>query len=133
MKLSSLSHEIICNGYPISMTENLHHALLQLRQMADVRYLWIDAICTNQSNLREREQQVSIMGDIIASAEEVVVWLGRPNAFFADFHWAVTTFYERVLALLEERGQDYMMPKSIHHEDYQQDVGTSDLISRLCG
>ena len=85
MKLSSLSYEIICNGYPLSVTENLHHALLQLRQMADVQHLWIDAICINQSNLREREQQVSIMGDIIASAE-VIVWLERPNVFCADFH-----------------------------------------------
>ena len=132
MKLSSLSHEIICNGHPLSVTEKLHHALLRWRQKADVRYPWIDALCINQSNFREREQQVPITGDLIASAEEDIVWLGRPNAFFADFHRAVTTFYERVLALLEERGQDYEMPKSIRHEDYQQDVGTSDLISRLC-
>ena len=51
-----------------------------LKEMAahDSRILvWIDAICINQNNVAERNQQVSIMADIYRSAESVYIWLGR--------------------------------------------------------
>lgn len=35
-------------------------------------WYWIDSICINQSDMAEREAQAMIMGDIFASAEEVV-------------------------------------------------------------
>lgn len=38
---------------------------------------WIDAICLDQKNLRERNHQVQQMYDIYASAATVTVWLGR--------------------------------------------------------
>jgi hypothetical protein len=38
--------------------------------------LWVDAICINQNDIRERSEQVSIMGKIYQLANEVVVWLG---------------------------------------------------------
>jgi hypothetical protein len=38
--------------------------------------LWIDALCINQEDLDEREQQVQIMRSIYVAAWQVVVWLG---------------------------------------------------------
>lgn len=38
---------------------------------------WIDAICINQTEMAERNQQVAIMGDIYAGADHVYVWFGR--------------------------------------------------------
>lgn len=38
--------------------------------------LWVDAICINQKDVREREAQVQIMGSIYQSAEFVMSWLG---------------------------------------------------------
>lgn len=38
--------------------------------------LWIDAICIDQENLEERNQQVSIMVDIYSRAHIVSIWLG---------------------------------------------------------
>jgi ankyrin repeat protein len=60
----------------ISITPNLHSALIHLRSLDTVRTLWVDALCINQSVHGERNQQVRIMGDIYKSARQVVVWLG---------------------------------------------------------
>ncbi|KAF7188351.1 Heterokaryon incompatibility protein 6, OR allele [Pseudocercospora fuligena] len=38
--------------------------------------IWIDAICINQDDLDERDQQVSMMDDVYRQAREVLVWLG---------------------------------------------------------
>lgn len=40
--------------------------------------MWIDAICINQGNVEERSRQISIMGEIYKTAQEVYVWL-RPG------------------------------------------------------
>ncbi|OAF99172.1 HET-domain-containing protein, partial [Paraphaeosphaeria sporulosa] len=42
----------------------------------DTEYIWIDALCIDQRNLKERLHQVAIMGDIYSSATHVLVWLG---------------------------------------------------------
>jgi ankyrin repeat protein len=60
----------------VSITPNLHSALIHLRSPETVRTLWVDALCINQSVHGERNQQVRIMGDIYKSARQVVVWLG---------------------------------------------------------
>jgi hypothetical protein len=64
---------VICNGYRLSVKENLFDALAQLSRMSEVDFLWIDALCINQNNLDEREAQVLLMGDIYSTAEEVVI------------------------------------------------------------
>ena len=58
------------------VTSNLVEALRYLRLSNKPRVLWIDAICIDQQNIMERGQQVSLMSDIYARAERVVVWLG---------------------------------------------------------
>jgi Heterokaryon incompatibility protein (HET) len=61
----------------LEVTVNLHAALLHLRRPNSHRLLWVDAICINQKDLAEREQQVQIMGRIYSMAKTVVVWLGE--------------------------------------------------------
>jgi hypothetical protein len=48
------------------------------------RTLWIDAVSTNQEDLQERGHQVQIMGDIYATAQGVIVWLGPVDQ--GNFH-----------------------------------------------
>ncbi len=69
---------IICDDARLDVTTNLEAALRHLRHGKDPRVFWIDHICINQSDLDEREQQVSIMRDIYSKASGVVVWLGEP-------------------------------------------------------
>ncbi|KAM0347360.1 hypothetical protein ACHAPU_004880 [Fusarium lateritium] len=61
----------------VSITSNLHLALIHLRATDSLRLLWVDALCINQSVHGERNQQVRIMGDIYKSARQVIVWLGE--------------------------------------------------------
>ncbi len=60
----------------LAVTPNLAEALPYLRLQGKPRVLWIDAICIDQQNLDERNQQVQRMGDIYKLADHVVVWLG---------------------------------------------------------
>lgn len=56
--------------------QNLYDALKHLRKQDVSRFLWIDAISINQTDLSERNQQVRRMGDIYKYASRVIVWLG---------------------------------------------------------
>lgn len=60
----------------ISVTKNLAEALPFLRNATKPRTLWIDAICIDQSNGKEKGEQVSRMGEIFKSSSRVLVWLG---------------------------------------------------------
>ncbi|KAF2761201.1 hypothetical protein EJ05DRAFT_491923 [Pseudovirgaria hyperparasitica] len=61
------------------ITENLKTALdvLRHRDKGNDRTLWIDAICVNQEDLKECNQQVPMMGEIFEKAEQVIFWLGK--------------------------------------------------------
>lgn len=61
----------------LQVTSNLYEALLVLQLPSKPRHLWIDAICINQHDVKERNQQVTLMGDIYMKASQVVIWLGQ--------------------------------------------------------
>ncbi|GAB1212282.1 hypothetical protein ATERTT37_001416 [Aspergillus terreus] len=65
---------------------NLALALRHLRFEDRPRVLWVDAICINQEDLSEREQQVQRMSTIFRQADRVVVWLGPEST---DSHLAM--------------------------------------------
>ncbi|PQE22614.1 hypothetical protein CJF31_00001551 [Rutstroemia sp. NJR-2017a BVV2] len=64
------------DGVELPITESLNHALIQLRDHSFDRYLWIDAVCINQEDIPEKEQQIQMMAKIYSQARQVVVWLG---------------------------------------------------------
>ena len=75
-----------------AVTTNLSHALRHLRRIStnatDARSFWIDAICIDQLDVKERNQQVRRMGRIYRQARRVVIWLGRhiePEDFEVNF------------------------------------------------
>lgn len=70
------THEIILNGQSFYIRPNLWEFLNIIRSKQTDTFLWIDALCINQRDARERSQQVRIMGEIFKSASMVVSWLG---------------------------------------------------------
>jgi ankyrin repeat protein len=70
------AHDIEVDGAIVAVTQNLSLALRSLRNSNTDRILWIDAICIDQDNDKERGHQVRQMGLIYAKAERVVIWLG---------------------------------------------------------
>ena len=59
---------------------NLEVALRYLRLHFELRVLWIDAICINQTDLREKSDQLLGMRDLYANAPKVLVWLDVPDS-----------------------------------------------------
>jgi len=67
--------------FTMKVKPNLAAAMRQLRLPNSIRTMWIDAICINQSNDMERNQQVALMGKIYSSAAIVLIWLGPERDF----------------------------------------------------
>ncbi|KAI0108135.1 HET-domain-containing protein [Daldinia grandis] len=80
-RIDKLSKIIVCNDVQLSVEENLFNCLTQLERNGRHydRDIWVDAICINQRDDCERNEQVSIMADIYSSAECVIVWLGAAD------------------------------------------------------
>jgi hypothetical protein len=78
--------EIVGEGW-ISLTENLMHILIGLRQLegsgglghancSDCKeWFWADQICINQEDEVERAQQISLMGEIFENASSVTTFI----------------------------------------------------------
>jgi hypothetical protein len=60
----------------LDITRNLYNALLYLRNHDCSRVLWVDAVCINQEDDKEKEDQIPFMAEIYAKATRVVIWLG---------------------------------------------------------
>jgi hypothetical protein len=63
---------ISLNGTDFEVRENLYLALYYLRSKTSI-VIWVDAICIDQSNIEERNYQVSVMSLIYARAETVII------------------------------------------------------------
>lgn len=72
----STSSEIFLNKKVMFITTSLYDALFHLRQPDEDRIFWVDALCIDQSNVKERSHQVNQMSEIYRKAENVVIWLG---------------------------------------------------------
>ncbi|KAF5676186.1 heterokaryon incompatibility protein [Fusarium heterosporum] len=68
--------DIKVNSCQFKITQNLHEALRQLRRDGVDSWLWIDAICIEQSNDLEKSWQIMQMREIFSHATGVYLWLG---------------------------------------------------------
>ncbi|KAK3983898.1 heterokaryon incompatibility protein-domain-containing protein [Cladorrhinum sp. PSN332] len=75
----SSQFRISCNGAAISVSRNLYAALRRLRHPTEIVHLWVDAICINQQDDRERTHQVGMMREIYQHSQEVAIWLGEKS------------------------------------------------------
>ena len=64
------------NGMDFGITKNLRLALINLRDVDFGYYIWIDAVCINQTDAEDKSAQVAMMFTIYEKANQVVVWLG---------------------------------------------------------
>ncbi|KAF5657121.1 Het6 heterokaryon incompatibility [Fusarium heterosporum] len=85
---------VTINGIPFSVTRNLYHALVEYRRQFSENngktansFLWVDAICLNQSDHIEKSIQVPRMSLIYGRCERVLAWLGPvEDDDMADVH-----------------------------------------------
>jgi hypothetical protein len=96
-RFSALSYEwggptvkipITVNGRAFPVTANLARALENVRHHWTIRFpdrdisscrLWADAICINQNDIDEKNQQIQLMQTLYATAEIVLCWIGSSS------------------------------------------------------
>lgn len=67
---------VYIDGCSVEIGRNLHDALIQLRRSGITSWLWVDAICIQQSDAEEKSWQVGQMRSVFSQAEMVYSWLG---------------------------------------------------------
>jgi hypothetical protein len=67
---------IYLNGKHRWVRDNLWLFLSFARHKQHIPWLWIDALCIDQTDVQERNHQVQQMGLIYARADEVISWFG---------------------------------------------------------
>ena len=80
-------HNVRVNGKYIRVKQNLHAALKGVKWAGLIpsedteteTWIWIDALCINQDDDKEKAVQVQKMNLIFSSAQAVVIWLGKPT------------------------------------------------------
>lgn len=82
------------HGRSISVPSSSEVALRRMRHYRKVRVLWIDAICINQDDDRERGHQVAIMADIYGSTRRNLIWLGEDDQYTAAALHSITGLNE---------------------------------------
>jgi hypothetical protein len=76
----TLSLEYEGNDNEFLISASVERLLKHLRREdGQIRTLWLDAICINQSDPMERAQQVSLMGTLYSVATTVNIWLGSTD------------------------------------------------------
>lgn len=73
-------HHVICDGRRLAITAHLDVALRRFRRTG-WWMLWVDAVCIDQTNIPERNYQVSIVKHIYSRALRTFVYLGEPCLF----------------------------------------------------
>lgn len=69
----------------VHISKDVSNCLKRLRDINQLEWLWIDALCINQASNQEKSHQVTIMRSIYAAAKLVYVWLGesiRDNGYY---------------------------------------------------
>ncbi|KAH6646738.1 heterokaryon incompatibility protein-domain-containing protein [Truncatella angustata] len=85
---------VLVNDELLPITQSLYWALRTLQQ-DHARLLWIDQICIDQSNLKDKATQVPLMEQIYSKAKSTISWLG-----------VATAESERAMDYLREAGTD---------------------------
>ena len=120
---------ISCNGQVFFVPQNLVDALLELRQSGYPEWLWVDAICINRSNAKERLGQISIMGQIYKSAIETVAWLGKDESGIDHVQWGINVMIPRLL----QRGPTCWDSRPLKDPELRDIFGPEDLNRRVIG
>lgn len=68
--------------------------------------IWIDALCIDQSNDTERQNQIELMGDIYRAATKVHIWLGENTKDWALFRWFHEVLLRAILDFVDKTGEE---------------------------
>lgn len=64
----------------IEITQSASEVLPAMIKAGEAGFTWIDALCINQNDLEEKNQQVPSMRYVYSFAKHVTAWLGEASA-----------------------------------------------------
>ena len=73
---NSTFHTIFIDSMAFGVSATLFEAMKRLRRSHGPRTLWIDTICINQTDDREKSQQVDMMRRVYSQCEQCAIWFG---------------------------------------------------------
>ena len=114
----NLRGHIWIQGKKVAVQENLELALLQIRDSCDDTSLWVDAICINQTDNEERNDQVRRMGTIFKDAKNVCVWLG-PEADNSDKAMALVNRLKNLRSAAQVSGTSHDLTEEERDEEWK--------------
>lgn len=123
LAVSTISHKLSGDGEPImdhepsrkgtlEIRQNLHLFLQQLRHNRYNRFIWIDAICIDQNNPSDKDNQIPLMRDIYEYAECVYIWLGEATPFEKGALQIMPALTEKLLSVSPDARIDPRNPGS---------------------
>lgn len=118
---SNAGHVIFINGKRVTIRSNLYELLHLYRQKLMLQtlptvFLWIDALCLDYDNVRERNSQVQIMPNIYQKAKTVLAWL-EPFPVHQEVPGGHTGM-NKYKTFLEQVRRDLDQPRSSHNDRY---------------
>ena len=110
-----LEETIYVNGYHLDIPASSAAAIRRMRLEVLTRTLWIDAVCIDQLNTRERGSQVALMGEIFHTAFGNLIDLGErdetTNCAIAAIEKIKEDFAREIATLSGDSGQRRMLLK----------------------
>jgi hypothetical protein len=99
------------NGDDFDVFPNLLDVLHHLRGLGASQLYWIDAICINQDDRKEREVQVGMMDKIYRSADRTDIWVGKLETHTAELGQLVSRIAQasRELKVEFEKGDQAIL------------------------
>ncbi|KAK4494899.1 hypothetical protein PRZ48_014255 [Zasmidium cellare] len=72
------------NGQSFEAPASAVEALQRFRHSKNSRVVWIDAICIDQADLKEKQFQIEMMVDVYRTASRTLAWLGNVTEEYID-------------------------------------------------
>lgn len=112
---------VYCDGLPLQVTNSLFTALKRLRLREQTRVLWADAVCIDQRNTPEKNEQVKLMSRIYAGPKRVLIWLGEDMSGLEGIEDSIQTALELLppdshdASILQETSKRIFQEASVGH------------------
>lgn len=94
------SSPVCINDMPLNVPISTAQVLQQVAVLEGQRYVWIDAVCINQTDFEERASQVQLMRRIYSKTTRDIVCLGR------DEGTVTKNGFDAIRAIVEEIRQE---------------------------
>lgn len=112
---------ICINGQEVDIRSNLYELLYMYRRKLMLHavptvFIWVDAVCLDFSNIRERNSQVQIMPNIFQRSKTVLAWL-EPSPDVTEVATSCAEF-EKFVDFLEEVKKDLNRPQNFVTDRY---------------